>query len=122
MALVLQQVRRCDGQCCRESPRFPNADGTDCDGEQLMPCNGNGPDHCCRIKGTDCKHLVFDHTDSTGYFRKWACALRIKHDSWDDVLADPDYPTGSWAPGVNCRDWPGGTGNNAIPCSICGAN
>ena len=30
MALVLRQVRRCDGQCCRESPRFPNADGTDC--------------------------------------------------------------------------------------------
>jgi hypothetical protein len=23
MALVLQQVRPCDGECCKESPRFP---------------------------------------------------------------------------------------------------
>lgn len=30
MALVLQQIRRCDGQCCKESPRFPNPAGTDC--------------------------------------------------------------------------------------------
>ncbi len=28
--LKLVQVRRCDGECCRESPRFPNADHTDC--------------------------------------------------------------------------------------------
>lgn len=26
----LVQVRKCDGQCCKESPRFPNADRTDC--------------------------------------------------------------------------------------------
>ena len=30
MPLVLQQVRKCDGACCKESPRFPNAKGTDC--------------------------------------------------------------------------------------------
>ena len=30
MALVLQKVRPCDGQCCKESPRFPNRNGTDC--------------------------------------------------------------------------------------------
>lgn len=30
MALVLQQIRVCDGACCRESPRFPNADHSDC--------------------------------------------------------------------------------------------
>ncbi len=30
MTLILQQLRRCDGSCCRQSPRFPNADGTDC--------------------------------------------------------------------------------------------
>ena len=28
--LELIQVRKCDGQCCRESPRFPNADHSDC--------------------------------------------------------------------------------------------
>lgn len=30
MALVLKQVRRCDGACCKESPRFPNERGNDC--------------------------------------------------------------------------------------------
>lgn len=45
MALVLKQVRRCDGACCRESPRFPNIDGTDCryritgtDGKETSGC------------------------------------------------------------------------------------
>lgn len=28
MRLVI--VRECDGACCRESPRFPNADHSDC--------------------------------------------------------------------------------------------
>ena len=30
MALVLQQVRECDGACCKESPRWPTPDGTSC--------------------------------------------------------------------------------------------
>lgn len=30
MALQLVQVRACDGKCCRESPRFPNVDHSDC--------------------------------------------------------------------------------------------
>lgn len=30
MALKLQQIRTCDGQCCKDSPRFPNADKSDC--------------------------------------------------------------------------------------------
>lgn len=30
MASQLVQVRSCDGQCCRESPRFPTEDGSDC--------------------------------------------------------------------------------------------
>jgi len=30
MALVLKQVRLCDGACCREMPVFPNAKGDDC--------------------------------------------------------------------------------------------
>lgn len=28
--MQLVQVKRCDGACCRESPRFPNADHSDC--------------------------------------------------------------------------------------------
>lgn len=28
--MQLKQVRSCDGACCRESPRFPNADHSDC--------------------------------------------------------------------------------------------
>lgn len=28
--MKLVQVRDCDGACCRESPRFPNEDGSDC--------------------------------------------------------------------------------------------
>ena len=27
---ALVQVRECDAQCCRESPRFPNRDHSDC--------------------------------------------------------------------------------------------
>jgi hypothetical protein len=86
-----------------------------------MPCWGNGNDHCCYIKGKECKHLVRNYTDETGHFRKWACGLRIKHGNWDDVLTDPEYPAGAWAPGVNCRDWPGGDGWNGMSCNICGA-
>ncbi len=26
----LVQVRECDGECCRDSPRWPNADHSDC--------------------------------------------------------------------------------------------
>ena len=28
--MKLSQVRECDGKCCEESPRFPNAEGTHC--------------------------------------------------------------------------------------------
>lgn len=28
--LKLIQVRKCDGQCCKESPRFPDENGNDC--------------------------------------------------------------------------------------------
>lgn len=30
MSLVLVRVRDCDGQCCKESPRWPTADGKSC--------------------------------------------------------------------------------------------
>lgn len=28
--MILDQVRECDGACCKESPRWPNADRSDC--------------------------------------------------------------------------------------------
>ena len=37
----LVKVRECDGQCCKEGPRFPNADHTDCiyhDGKDERGC------------------------------------------------------------------------------------
>ncbi len=30
MTLVLNKTRACDGSCCKDHPRFPNEDGTDC--------------------------------------------------------------------------------------------
>ena len=30
MTLVLKQVRKCDGACCKASPRFPTPDGKSC--------------------------------------------------------------------------------------------
>lgn len=90
-----------------------------------MPCLGNGPDHCCYIKGKECRFLIRDHTDETGHFRKFACSLRIKHGNWDDVLADPDWiknVQGSWRGDINCRDWPDGDGVNGDYCSKCGVN
>lgn len=40
---TLVQVRPCDGKCCEESPRWPNADNTDCiyrkvDGKETFGC------------------------------------------------------------------------------------
>jgi hypothetical protein len=55
--MKLVQVRKCDGACCVEGPRFPNKDGSDCiyrdsslpgrgctlqDGSKKMP-EGNCP-------------------------------------------------------------------------------
>jgi hypothetical protein len=84
-----------------------------------MPCLGrNNDDHCCRIKGKVCQFL---EEDTEPGFR-WSCGLRRELGDWDTVLADPRYPADSWAPGVNCRDWPGGEGSNGVACSKCGAN
>ncbi len=44
MALVLKQLRRCNGSCCKQSPRFPNRAGDDCiyhtggDGKETSGC------------------------------------------------------------------------------------
>jgi len=96
-----------------------------------MPCDGNGNsrEHCCWIRTPSganegeyntCPHLIRNWRDETGRRRKWACGLRAELGNWDDVLADPRYPTGAWAPGVNCRDWPDGEDWNGVGCSVCG--
>ena len=85
-----------------------------------MPCLGVGDQHCCRIKGQDCPHLIHDYTDEDGHFRNFACGLRAELGSWDAVLEDPRYPADSWAPGVNCRDWPEGP-PKWRGCNLCGA-
>ena len=88
-----------------------------------MPCDGNSQKTCCRIKGKDCRYLIYDYTDENGYFRKFACSLYAELRDWDKVLEDPRYKKhieGSWAPGVNCRDWPD---KGPFPgCPNCGVN
>ncbi len=60
MALVLKQVRRCDGSCCRQSPRFPNARGDDC----IYHINPDGKDSSgCQLM-TGEKSLARDGTRS----------------------------------------------------------
>ena len=85
-----------------------------------MPCLGNRDDHCCWIKGTPCPHLE----ENTVEGRRWACGLRRKLGNWDDVITSPEY-LADVAPhfepkGMNCRDWPDGTGGNAYTCAECG--
>ena len=88
-----------------------------------MPCLGNGKTHCCFIKGVECSYLIRDYTDETGHFRKWACGLRAELGSWNAVLRDERYKKhvkGSWAPGINCRDWPEKP-KKYKGCNVCGA-
>ena len=85
-----------------------------------IKCLGRNLDeHCCWIKGNVCQFLK--ENIETGY--RWTCGLRFELGSWDAVLEAPRYQSvaNSWAPGVNCRDWPGGEGWNGVGCSKCGA-
>ena len=71
--------------------------------------------------------MITNYTDETGHFRKWACGLRAKYGNWDDVLADPEYKkliaNKSWAPDLNCKDWPDALeGPNRGVCKECGVN
>jgi len=80
-----------------------------------MPCNGNGKDHCCYIKGEACHNLV--ENDPRAPERRWACGLYLDvGKDWDKVLASDRYPKDAWANGLNCRDWPDGEGVNRGYC------
>lgn len=84
-----------------------------------MPCNGNGSDHCCWVKGEPCSELIYDYVDETGHFRKYACAIRRDLGNWDDVIASDRYKAATghaWVNGLNCRDWPDGDGPNKGYC------
>lgn len=82
-----------------------------------MPCQGrNNEEHCCYVHGEVCPHL--EENTEPGF--RWSCGLRRELGNWDAVLADPRYPKDSWAPGVNCRDWPEGPAKYR-GCNTCGA-
>lgn len=49
MVMQLVQVRTCDGQCCREAPRFPNAEKTDCIYHDRV--QGKENDGCMLMRG-----------------------------------------------------------------------
>ena len=88
-----------------------------------MPCDGNSEQTCCTVKGENCQYLIFNYTDEDGLFRKFACSLRAELGDWDAVLSDPRYIkniAGSWAPGINCRDWPEKP-NEYRGCNLCGS-
>ena len=86
-----------------------------------MPCNGNAEKPCCYIKGQPCRYLK-EH-DPRAPERRWACGLYLEYQDWDAVIASAEYQThiaGSWASGLNCRDWPDGDGVNDGKCDECG--
>ena len=85
-----------------------------------MPCLGNSDDHCCYLKGKACPFLEYNTVPG----RKWACGLMRRFGDWDEVLASDEY-IGTVAPvfeplGMNCKDWPDGTGANHYTCEECG--
>ncbi len=47
----LEQVRECDGKCCEEKPRWPNADHTDC--VYHIPSKGKESAGCKLMAGSE---------------------------------------------------------------------
>jgi len=82
-----------------------------------MPCNGNGADHCCWVRGKPCAELV--EYDPRAPERRWACGIMLDLHDWDKVIASDRYKeaTGdAWVDGLNCKDWPDGEGANRGYC------
>ena len=75
-------------------------------------------DHCCWFRGEICQYLKkSDHPDY-----EWACSLREKYGSWDEVHKSPEYikdvrdKMHQIEPGgVDCGDYPMGH-----VCNTCG--
>ena len=85
-----------------------------------MPCLGRNQDKiCCVVRGEPCRFLEENVEDG---FR-WSCQLRRELGDWDAVLEDSRYKkhiAGSWADGINCRDWPEGPDKHR-GCNLCGS-
>lgn len=83
-----------------------------------MPCSGEH--NCCRMSRTESKDCPYLVRNTAG--RNFACGLFIELGDWDKVLEDERYKrdvAGSWAPGINCRDWPEAP-EEYRGCNICG--
>jgi len=85
-----------------------------------VSCLGRNQDkHCCWINGKPCQFL--EENSEPGF--RWSCGLRRELGSWNAVLRDERYKKhvkGSWATGINCRDWPEKP-KKSKGCNICGA-
>ena len=74
-------------------------------------------DHCCWFKGVICEYLVESpHPDF-----KFACLLRLRAESWDEVYQMPEYIRNikpkmieAGYKDVDCGDWP------CDKCGTCG--
>jgi hypothetical protein len=86
-----------------------------------MPCLGNKDEHCCYVNGSACLYLE----ENTVEGRRWACGLRRTLGNWDDVITSPEYLVNVEPHfrqfGMNCKDWPDGTGANSYICVECGS-
>ena len=85
----------------------------------MATCNGNSDDHCCYIKGKQCKHLE----ENTVPGRRWACGLFRIFGSWgavhesDGYLTDVKPDLEDIIGDTNCGDWP----RSGERCATCGA-
>lgn len=48
---------------------------------------GTNEIHCCWFKGKECQHVI--RIDNPPF--KWACRLRLKYNSWDEVHQSEEY-------------------------------
>lgn len=55
----------------------------------MLACTGDGKpngDTCCYLGPDRCVYVVENVAG-----RRWACALRLKYDSWEDMNASDEY-------------------------------
>lgn len=83
-----------------------------------MSCDGTSTDHCCYVKGEECRFLE----RNTVVGRYWACGLLRVHGTWEAVYALPEWQEHVkpmfdelW-PGKGCGDWP----FPGTTCEVCG--
>lgn len=77
-------------------------------GHDAVSCHGNGPDHCCYVRGDPCPFLEVNTIPG----RRWVCGLRRELGSWDAVHRDSRYlaevrPAWDESGTVDCGDFCG---------------